>query len=469
VHDHPALAAAARAGAVVPLFVVDDALLASGFASPNRARFLCQSLADLDAALRRRGGALVVRRGDVVREAVALARAVRAGAISASADVSQYASRRQQRLARACGEAGLALRLFPGVTVVPPGALTPADGDHFRVFTPYWRRWRTADLRGVEPPPGRIALPAGVHGGRLPRAEDLARGDASPELPAGGETAGRARLRAWLRSGLARYGERHDDLAADGTSRLSPYLHFGCLSAREVLEQARGREGAEPFVRQLCWRDFHHQVVAARPDLTREDYRPRGDRWRRDARRLAAWKAGRTGYPVVDAAMRQLAREGFMPDRARLIAASFLTKDLYLDWRLGAQHFLDLLVDGDVAANAGNWQWVAGTGNDTRPNRVLNPLAQARRFDPEGRYVRRHVPELAAVAGGRVHEPWALHRAARRALDYPERIVDHAGAAARFRAARAGAARNRRRQEPAPPRRSASRRRSASSASDTSA
>jgi deoxyribodipyrimidine photo-lyase len=316
--------------------------------------------------------------------------------------------------------------------------MAPAGGDHFRVFTPYWRKWRQAALRRVEAPPRRLAATPAVRRGPHPRTSDLVTGETSLDLPRGGESAGRERLTAWIATGLARYPERHDDLAAAGTSHLSPYLHLGCLSPREVLDRVDGRPGAEPFVRQLCWRDFHHQVTAARPSLPREDYRPRGDRWRRAPRLLEAWKAGRTGYPIVDAGMRQLAREGFMHNRARLIVASFLVKDLYLDWRLGAAHFLDWLVDGDIASNSGNWQWVAGTGNDTRPNRVFNPIRQAHRFDPDGAYVRRYVPELASIAGGAVHEPWALGRAARRQLDYPERIVDHDEAAARFRAARRG-------------------------------
>jgi deoxyribodipyrimidine photo-lyase len=236
----------------------------------------------------------------------------------------------------------------------------------------------------------------------------------------GGETAGRARLDAWCRGGLARYPEAHDAPALEGTSRLSPYLHLGCLSPVEVARRCAARAGGEAFLRQLCWRDFHHQVTAAFPAITREEYRPRGDRWGDDAALLAAWKAGRTGYPLVDAGMRQLAAEGWMHNRARLVTASFLVKDLGLDWRLGAAHFLDLLVDGDIANNAGNWQWVAGTGNDTRPNRIFNPVRQALRFDPAGAYVRRWVPELARVTGARVHEPWRLDPAERRRLDYPE-------------------------------------------------
>lgn len=193
--------------------------------------------------------------------------------------------------------------------------------------------------------------------------------------------------------------------------------------------------GGAAFVRQLCWRDFHHQVLAATPQLPFEDYRSRGDEWRQDEDALAAWKAGRTGIPVVDAGMRQLAAEGWMHNRARLVTASLLTKDLYLNWRLGAAHFWDLLVDGDLANNAGNWQWVAGTGNDTRPNRVFNPLRQAERFDPDGDYVRRYVPELAGVEGSAVHRPWKLADQVRSTLEYPDPIVDHDHdqAAAEFR------------------------------------
>jgi deoxyribodipyrimidine photo-lyase len=179
--------------------------------------------------------------------------------------------------------------------------------------------------------------------------------------------------------------------------------------------------------------------LAARPDLPRVDYRPRGDRWVRDERLAEAWREGETGYPIVDAGMRQLEREGFMHNRARMIVGSFLVKSLYLDWRVGASHFARRLADADLANNCGNWQWVAGTGNDTRPNRVLNPLRQARRFDRDGDYVRRYVPELASVAGGAVHEPWLLELGVRRGIDYPERVVDHEEGAAAFLSLRKGA------------------------------
>ena len=426
VHDHPALAeAVSQAESVVPLFVFDERIAAG----PNRVRFLLDSLADLRHSLRGLGGALVVRRGDVVAETMRVVEESGAESVFLSEDVSRYAESRRRRLEAERVD----LRVFPGVTVVPPGELRPTGGDHFRVFTPFWRRWVEGDLRPVRRAPRRLSAPSTVVAGRLPAPGDLVRGAPSPELPAGGEEAGRRRLDRWLRSGLARYAELHDDLAADGTSRLSPFLHFGCLSPREVVERATGKPGAEPFLRQLAWRDFFHQLLAARPDASREDYRPRGDRWNDDAEGLAAWKEGRTGFPLVDAGMRQLAREGWMHNRARLVVGSFLTKDLYLDWRLGAAHFAELLVDGDVAQNTGNWQWVAGTGADTRPNRVLSPVLQARRFDPTGEYVRRYVEELADVALPDVLEPWKNGDV----KGYPVPLVDHAEAAARFRRRRA--------------------------------
>lgn len=434
VHDHPALAQAhLLAEHVVRLYVFDDAILAGSFAAPNRLRFLLESLADLRCALRRRGADLVVRRGDPVAETMTLAGQAQAEAVYVSADVSRYAHNRQARLAAVCEQQRLDFATFPGVTVLPPEALAPAGGDHYRVFTPYWRAWQQSDWRRVAPTPRRLRLPGGVDPGALPTADELVTGAPSPRLPAGGETAGRARASAWTRSAVEHYQDRHDDLPGDATSRLSPYLHLGCVSALETARSVAGRPGAETFVRQLCWRDFHHQVTAAFPGIASTDYRPRADRWRDDPGAAAAWREGRTGFPVVDAGMRQLAHEGWLHNRARLIVASFLTKDLFLDWRVGAAHFLHWLVDGDIANNSGNWQWVAGTGNDTRPNRMFNPLRQADRFDPHGDYVRRYVPELADVEGSAVHRPWKLPADRRCRLPYPRPIVDHDHAAHAYR------------------------------------
>ena len=437
MRDNPALTAAARADRTVPLFVHDERLLGSRFAAPNRVAFLCEALADLDESLRRAGGRLFLRRGDPVVEALAVARECGATELHVSADWSAYARRREARLARACAEERIGFEAHPGTTIVPPGAVTPRGGDHFKVFTPYHRAWDELPWRSVVGAPRRIEVPKRLRVGRLPALDALLDGYGRPS-PArtarGGETEGRRLMRAFLRDGLAGYDEGHDDLPGDATSRLSAHLRFGCLSPLELANEA-GRRGGAPFVRQLCWRDFHHQVLAANPELPRRDYRPRGDRWSRSQRALEAWREGRTGYPLIDAAMRQLATEGFMHNRARMTVASFLTKDLHLDWRWGANHFWDLLTDGEIASNAGNWQWVAGTGNDTRPNRVLNPLRQAERFDPAGEYVRRYLPELESVPGDAIHRPWQLEDFSR--LDYPAPIVDHDEAAAAFRARRA--------------------------------
>ncbi|MFF7792871.1 FAD-binding domain-containing protein [Streptomyces sp. NPDC007991] len=438
VHDNPVLRAALRdAERVVPLFVVDTGIRRTGFAVPNRAAFLADSLADLDAALRQRGGRLVVRVGDVVEETCRVAAETGADAVHIAGGVSRYAVRREDRLRAALAGDRRELRVHDAsLTAVPAGALTPSGGgkDHFAVFTPYFRRWESFSVRGVLRAPDTVRV-SDVRSADLPRAESLAVGSPSPGLPAGGESEARRRLRSWLSGPLSAYDERHNDLAADATSRLSPYVHFGCLSPTELLHRARAQDnaGSHAFVRQLAWRDFHHQVLAARPEAAGQDYRPRHDRWRRAPGEVEAWQEGRTGFPVVDAGMRQLRHEGWMPNRVRMLAASFLTKTLYVDWRVGARHFLDLLVDGDVANNQLNWQWVAGTGTDTRPNRLLNPLVQARRFDPAAEYVRRWLPELRHLDARTVHRLAHPGEAARAGVDYPGPIVDLEAAATRFR------------------------------------
>jgi len=434
VHDHPALAAAARAERIVPLFVFDERLMGSRFAAPNRVAFMLEALRDLDESLRKAGGRLFVRRGDPVREAIAVARECGATALHVSADWSAYARAREERLARACAEERIEFTAHPGVTVVPPGAVTPTGGDHFKVFTPFHRAWSELPWREGRRVPGRLAVPSKLKAGRLPALDSLVAGRPSPQRLPGGESEGRRLMRTWLREGLASYEDGHDDLAGDRTSRLSAHLRWGCVSPLELAREATERRGGAAFARQLCWRDFHHQVLAATPSLPHRDYRPRRDRWSRSEQALEAWREGRTGYPLVDAAMRQLADEGFMHNRARMTVASFLCKDLYVDWRAGAWHFWDLLSDGEIANNAGNWQWVAGTGNDTRPNRVLNPVRQAKRFDPDGHYVRRYLPELEQVRGKAIFEPWRMEGFDR--LDYPPPLVDHDEAAAAFKAHR---------------------------------
>jgi deoxyribodipyrimidine photo-lyase len=440
VHDNPVLRAACDgAGQVVPLFVLDEGVPKAGFAAPNRMAFLAGCLTALDAELRRRGGRLVLRAGDVVAEVRRVAAEAGAGRVHLAAGHSRYAVRREEQLRAGLAADGRELRVHDAVgTVLPPGEVVPTGGarSHFSVFTAYYRRWEERAPRSVLAAPKVVRVPGSVRSDRLPQSPAV-----SPGLPEGGEGAGRERFRRWLAAGgIAGYVESHDDLAGDATSRLSPYLHFGCLSPVELVHRVRqsGGAGADAFVRQLAWRDFHHQVLAARPDAAVRELRTKGDVWFGDGPEAEAWRQGLTGYPVVDAAMRQLRQEGWVHNRARLLAASFLTKTLYVDWRIGAAHYLEFLVDGDVASNQLNWQWVAGTGTDTRPNRVLNPVTQARRFDPKGDYVRRWVPELAeaGLRGAEVHQPWLLSKGRRAGLNYPKRLVDLVEAQGRFRAAR---------------------------------
>ncbi|MFF0487773.1 cryptochrome/photolyase family protein [Nocardia sp. NPDC004068] len=426
VHDNPALVAAHREGAaVVPLFVVDERIVGGRRSAPNRARFLAAALGELDGELRSRDGHLVVRHGDVVDVVDEVVRAVHAESVHLAEDVSWYSRRREEALRKRLAERDCLVHTHPSsITAVDPNELGPSSGrDHFAVFTPYYRRWLDTPVRRPLAAPRGMVVPP-VRGEALPEFEE-SRADSSPQLAVGGCVTGRKLLRQWASRRSEDYASDADDLAADATSRLSPYLHFGCLSPIEVLHQVDVQSpGGAAFARQLAWRDFHHQVLAAHPEAGWRDYRPRDIRWREDPKALRAWQEGRTGFPIVDAGLRQLRAEGWMPNRARLITASFLTKTLRIDWRVGAEHFRYWLVDADVANNQLNWQWVAGTGNDTRPNRVLNPLRQAERYDPDGEYTRRWIPELRDLEGPTIHRPW---RAAVPPEVYPSPIAEFNG------------------------------------------
>ena len=439
VNDQPALAAACRrADRVVPLFVLDERILGSRYAAPNRVAHLLEALHDLRANLRRLGGDLIVRRGDLTERVGDLCLEVGADELHLAADVSTYARGREAALRRLTRHLGVALHVHPGSTLVPPGELTPAGSDHFLVFTPYWRRWVEHPHRVPEPPPSRVPTPdtlSALSAGTLPPRDELVDGEVAPDRGQGGETAARARADDWFARGISAYEHDRDRMDVDGSSRLSAHLHFGTLSVAELAARIdRRRRGHDAFLRQLCWRDFNHQLLAARPELLSRDLRSQGDAWRdatTDAQAVELWKAGRTGYPIVDAGMRQLLREGYVHNRARMLVASFLTKHLRVDWRVGAWHFMDHLEDGDLANNFAGWQWAAGTGTDSRPNRLFNPVAQARRYDPDGTYVRRYVPELRDVDTATVHAPWEADGTLL-AVDYPPPIVDHGEARARF-------------------------------------
>lgn len=429
VHDHPALAAAAREhDLVVPLFVLDPVLLGGRYRSARRTGYLRSCLHALDGALRERGGRLHVREGRPEQVVAELAAALDADAVRWTSDVSPYARLRDARVRAALGERA---RAHPGAYVVDVGRLRTQAGGPFTVFSPFHRAWLDAPRRPVERAPRALRVPPRLPAGRLPPGTHD--GEA-------GEAAAARAARRFLAGPAARYAARHDRLAG-GTSRLSPHLRFGAISPR-ALEQRALAHGA--FRRQLAWRDFFahlllHDVGSRRPDPPWDDP---GDA-------LDAWREGRTGYPLVDAGMRQLTETGWMHNRARLVTGSFLTKDLHVDWRLGEEHFARELLDGDPAQNGGNWRWLASVGADPAPvsRRLFNPVRQQRRFDPDGAYVRRWVPELARVPDERLAEPWTMTEDEQRAAgcvigrDYPAPIVDHAAerrrALERYRPARA--------------------------------
>ncbi|HEV2873536.1 MAG TPA: deoxyribodipyrimidine photo-lyase [Thermoleophilaceae bacterium] len=436
LHDHPALRAALdRGGRVVPVFCFDDRLLRGRHASGPRTQFMLECLADLDERL---DGTLVVRHGPPERELPALAREAKASELHLSADSGPFARRRIERVAEAMREAGVECFAHPGLHAVDDlEELRTRAGGPYTVFSPFHRSWLEAPRREVLGRPRSLGpLPPGVRKRPLPSLADLGLEQEVEEPLPGGERAGRARLAEFLRAGVHDYDTNHDALGSDRTSRLSPYLHFGCLSPREIEERLPRGEGPDAFRRQLCWRDFYHHVLLHFPRNAGSEFQDRyrgAISWSRAERSFEAWCEGRTGYPLVDAGMRQLRREGWMHNRARLVVGSFLTKDLGIDWRWGERWFMRLLIDGDEANNNGNWQWIASVGVDPQPffRRIYNPARHQKRFDPNGDYVRRYVPELRDVPDRHLAEPWTMPEDVQRECgcvigqDYPEPIVDH--------------------------------------------
>jgi deoxyribodipyrimidine photo-lyase len=410
--DNPAWAHATLGhDSVVPLFVIDPALW--NRASRRRIALLAGHLRELDRSMVDLGGRLRVERGDPADVVAAAAAATGADRVVANADVTPYSRRRDAEAGR-----HVELELHHGTLVHPPGSILTAAGDRYRVFSPFHRAWSATPLPRV-PDPGDVTV-TDEPGDGIPDAGD------PPMEP--GEVAALRRLEAF---DPAAYGAERDRPDLDSTSRLSIDLKYGVLSPLTVID-AVGDAGA--FVRQLAWRDFHAHLLDERPDLVDHSLKPDYDRiaWQDDEGGFAAWTTGHTGYPLVDAGMRQLQTEGWIHNRVRMVAASFLVKDLLIDWRRGERFFRRHLLDGDVSQNVGNWQWVAGTGADAAPYfRVFNPITQSKRFDPSGDYIRRWVPELRRVPAPAVHEPWKagpLELAAWGAEAYPAPIVDHGSA-----------------------------------------
>jgi deoxyribodipyrimidine photo-lyase len=438
VRDHPALRAALdRHERVVPVFCFDDRLLRGRHASGPRTQFLLECLADLDRELRDRGSGLVIRRGLPERELAELAGEISASAIYVTQDVSPFARRRGERARESFEQAGVKLHAHQGLNAVDVRLIETRQGKPYTVFSPFHRNWLEVERRPLlEAPREMPALPSRLTKGRIPSLESLGLVQEVAGPAPGGEAEARKTLDRFLEGPIRAYSDNHDALAHDKTSRLSPYLHFGCVSVRAIEERLPPGDGPDAFHRQLCWRDFHHHVLHHFPRNARSEFqqRYRGEiKWSHARRPFDAWCEGRTGYPLVDAGMRQLRREGWMHNRARLVAGSFLTKDLGIDWRWGERWFMRLLIDGDEANNNGNWQWIASVGTDPQPafRRIYNPARHQERYDPDNVYVLRYVPELAGVPPKYLREPWTMPTEVQRDAgcvigdDYPAPIVDH--------------------------------------------
>lgn len=422
--DNPALAAAAADGPIQGVFVIDPVLW--GPAGEARRAFLGATLTSLDESM---GHRLTVLDGDPAVVLAELAAEIGAPSLMATADFGPYGTARDQKVSEAFDAAGGVARFVDSPYAVAPGTVVNKSGSPYKVFTPFSKAWQ---LHGWDAP---IDAPE-VDWRPAPAGTAVADHDwpESPipvgHRPPAGEEAALDRLDEFLDAAISDYAAERDLPAVDGTSRLSPYLKWGSIHPRQILERLGSSTSEDTYRSELAWREFYADVLHHRPDSARSalnrslagielDDGSEGDA------RFEAWAEGRTGYPIVDAGMRQLRDTGWMHNRVRMLVGSFLVKDLHLDWTRGARWFMRHLVDGDLASNSHGWQWVAGTGTDAAPYfRIFNPTTQGKKFDPDGTYVRRWVPELADVPTSHVHEPWKAPQGP--PAGYPAPIVDHA-------------------------------------------
>lgn len=419
--DNPALLAARDVGDVLPLFVLDPAIWEKS-GDPRR-HFLAGCLAELHEAS---DGRLVVRRGKPEDVVPAVAREVGAQSVHVAGDTGPYGRKRDRAVEKALGDVELVRT--GSAYAVAPGTITKDDDTPFKVFTPFSRRWREHGWPDPAPRPTKVSW-AHAESEDLPEAPDL--GDT--EVLEAGEKAARKQWKRFLDERIADYDDQRDRPDLDTTSRMSAHLHFGTVHPRTLLhdiaESGQKGAGVDTYVTELCWREFYADVLWHRPETAREYYNDELAGMTYATGKAAdedfeAWATGHTGFPAVDAAMRQLLAQGWMHNRMRMITASFLVKDLHQEWTRGARYFMQHLVDGDLASNNHGWQWVAGTGTDAAPYfRVFNPVTQGKKFDPDGEYVRRWVPELRDLDAKHVHEPWKAPDGVPEG--YPEVMVDH--------------------------------------------
>lgn len=434
ITDNRALASvAAQAAKVVPVYVLSNWCGSHGWTGAHRQQFLCGCLESLRDSLAEIGGRLVIRRGAPVKELERLALETKAKAIFFNRDPDPYGRKVEGELTSLGRRMGIKIVGCNDVSIHDGNELLTVAGEPFRVFTPYAKAWArlkkpstTNRVRRIEPAEGVFSLP-------LP---DLGTWGLASEthVPEAGEKAARRRMKMFLEKGLADY-QVGRNLLGKPTSRLSQDLRFGLLSIRELLQKceehssglsAAGRRSAGKFINELVWREFYLSILWHFPEVLEVEFEPklRGMKWPGNQDHFRKWCAGETGVPLVDAAIRQLNETGYMPNRARMIVAMFLTKDLLLDWRLGERYFMQKLTDGEIASNNGGWQWSAGTGADAAPYfRIMNPWTQAARFDPRGEYIKNWVPELRNVPAKKFGEPPA--HGERLASNYPAPLVDH--------------------------------------------
>lgn len=430
--DNPALLAAIAYGAVVPVFVLDPYLLAHTPA--RRQAFLFDSLRALERDLQARGGWLLVRRGQPCQVLEVLRQETGAEVIIAEEDFTPYARCRDAAVTTC-----VHLKLVQGQLVHHPDSILTSSGMPYTVFTPYSRTWKSRLPEVLQPRPAPELIPFP----KPPAGDVISDLEPADFFPAG-EAEAQHRLQAFLSGPIYEYGDGRNRLDLNGTSALSPYLRFGMLSMRQAAAgglqamnaayNSGAEKSAESWLNELIWREFYISILYHYPSVQKESFRSslRDLHWLNSPVEFEAWKQGRTGYPVVDAAMRQLLSAGWIHNRARMITASFLVKHLLIDWRWGERWFMENLVDGDLAANNGGWQWVAGTGTDAAPYfRVFNPIIQGRKFDPQGVYTRRWVGELAPVPQQYIHAPWEMPVELQHRLgcligkDYPSPLVEH--------------------------------------------
>lgn len=446
--DHPALHAATGTAAPVVLLYVHDEASAGMRPLGGAARWwLAQSLRALQASLRPLGASLVLRKGAAAQIIAGLARETGADAVYWNEIAQAPHQAVADRVAEALGETGVVARRFPGDLLAAPHQIRNKENRGLRVFTPFWRR-----VQSLGDPPKPLPPPKELNGGPDVASDALEDWRLEPWKPdwaiglrescTPGEASAQTRLKQFLKSGIAGYSSDRDRPDRDGTSRLSPHLRFGEISPRQVWHAARFAAAEHPhlsadiekFLTELGWRDFCRHLLCDVPDLATRNLQPSFDAfpWQRDDEALRAWQRGRTGYPIVDAGMRELWHSGVMHNRVRMVVASFLVKHLLIDWREGERWFWDTLVDADAGSNPANWQWVAGSGADAAPYfRVFNPILQGEKFDPEGVYIRRWVPELKQMPDSAIHQPWTAtplelaSAGVELGKTYPKPIVDH--------------------------------------------